>query len=870
MSQRTTLRAGLLVLMLILAGGCAAQAHAQATIHLDEDITIDKDTVWDEDVTVDHRWVTITDGATLTIKPGVTVTFTGGYASPVLPSGIVVYGGALVAEGTEARPITFQRSGEDDYFTIFIDHNPDSDAAVRASFLRHVRIVGGGIGPWENSDPPVLIGFFMPVAHAAESLEGRSPAVHVYGGSLTIENSVIENSRHTGIQVEGGGLRVVNSNFIDNERDIAARSDTYVTVNHCWFGDKEVDGVTTINDREEALIVDPIVVVPGILGSALVDGEWVMDPILHVYDDLISSLMLNGYTREYVEPFPYDWHASNRVTAGLLSDKIRDVREQTMMSRVDVVAHSMGGLVTRAYIQGDAYRDDIDQFLTLGTPHKGAPKAYLMWEAGESPKDLTDRVLKLHLRNEAKHNGYDSLKDYTHEKVPSASELLPIYDYIKDAESDDLRRYPDGYPRNSLLEELAGPSLSRLSRVRFTNIVGTVPEHTTITGYTVDDGDGWDHGKPVGFGGKNASGVTMGSGDETVPTESARDISAQEIIEVSAKHTGIPDAAQCTIMHQLGDMDPSDCDDLSVINVVNLFMLNVFSPVDVMVTAPDGKRVGTDPATGRSVNEIPGAYYTGNDTKSEFLTIPNPKDGDYVVTTVGTGNGAYRIETSVIADKGEGTAAEDVTTKTGTATDGQQESFTVTVADKGTAISRQGEDDGTADTSADGAVAAAVSGNDDDDDNDKDDNGNHHTKKKSLLATVLGDSTEAADVATTDSGVQSVTDDKSVIATVTDAVKDLLPRVAGVSDEHAGEPASAQPLWWRIVSAVLWTLAVVVALVGLAAYVAARWRRRVAGQDVSASGAAADASRPMPRVVAPPVDTQQGDTQPHLPDDAIL
>ncbi len=69
----------------------------------------------------------------------------------------------------------------------------------------------------------------------------------------------------------------------------------------------------------------------------------------------------------------------------------------------------------------------------------------------------------------------------------------------------------------------------------------------------------------------------------------------------------------------------------------------VFSPVDVMITAPDGRRVGYDPASGQTVNEIPGAFYSGNDTDMEFVLIPGGHEGNYTITTTGTGSGPYTV-----------------------------------------------------------------------------------------------------------------------------------------------------------------------------------------------------------------------------------
>ena len=74
-----------------------------------------------------------------------------------------------------------------------------------------------------------------------------------------------------------------------------------------------------------------------------------------------------------------------------------------------------------------------------------------------------------------------------------------------------------------------------------------------------------------------------------------------------------------------------------------ILALLVWSPVDVLVTDPDGRRIGYDPAAGEIVNEIPNAFYSGNGAEEEFFLLPAGKEGDYTVTTTGTGSGPYAV-----------------------------------------------------------------------------------------------------------------------------------------------------------------------------------------------------------------------------------
>ncbi|TSC75925.1 MAG: Uncharacterized protein G01um101430_95 [Parcubacteria group bacterium Gr01-1014_30] len=72
--------------------------------------------------------------------------------------------------------------------------------------------------------------------------------------------------------------------------------------------------------------------------------------------------------------FPYDWRLDLYSAKDLLKQKIDDIKLQTGSQKVDVIAHSMGGLLTKAYIETYG-EDSIDKLIFIGTPHLGAPKA---------------------------------------------------------------------------------------------------------------------------------------------------------------------------------------------------------------------------------------------------------------------------------------------------------------------------------------------------------------------------------------------------------------------------------------------------------------------------------------------------------------
>ncbi|MBI5734181.1 MAG: putative Ig domain-containing protein, partial [Candidatus Kerfeldbacteria bacterium] len=392
---------------------------------------------------------------------------------------------------------------------------------------------------------------------------------------------------------------------------------------------------------------DPVIIVPGIMGSAEKNGVWIIDPILHTYDDLIETLKVNGYTEgQDLFTFAYDWRWNNTLTAVSLQNKINQVQAVCGCAKVDLVAHSMGGLVARSYIQSDRYENDIDQLIFLGTPHLGAPKAYLMWEGGEFGVEFEDRFQKFMFSREAKRLGFSSLFDYVKNgPITSAQQLLPIYDYLRDKNASSLRTYPNNYPRNTFLENLKDNISGLLdSGVRITNIVGELDESSTINSIRVvpsAPNQLWEHGYPDGFDGSTADrGLEVGKGDATVPIESSSYLDS-DLQTLVTSHLGLPTKAEALVFKKLIGTSASELIDNSRFINIRFLIIKILSPVDVVIIAPDGKRVGKDFSTSQELNEIEGAFYSGFVGDDEYVTIPNPLDGEYKIMAQGADNGGF-------------------------------------------------------------------------------------------------------------------------------------------------------------------------------------------------------------------------------------
>lgn len=98
--------------------------------------------------------------------------------------------------------------------------------------------------------------------------------------------------------------------------------------------------------------------------------------------DMVNSLYINGFdTWQFY--YPYDQY--NYYSGQLLRKSISKILNEggpigsfsgRYLDSVYIVAHSMGGLVARSYIQDLSYKKDIKKLMMLGTPNHGSYSAY--------------------------------------------------------------------------------------------------------------------------------------------------------------------------------------------------------------------------------------------------------------------------------------------------------------------------------------------------------------------------------------------------------------------------------------------------------------------------------------------------------------
>lgn len=161
-----------------------------------------------------------------------------------------------------------------------------------------------------------------------------------------------------------------------------------------------------VDDDPEADSLGDGVSAPRLVGAAhLVPGLWKIDVYSGLERFLVAGLGL--VPGENYFPFPYDWRRDNRASARLLQRRaegwLQDWRRSSGAddARLVLVGHSMGGLVSRYYVEALGGWQHTRAVVTYGTPFYGSLNAvdYLVngFRKGVGPlkADLTPMLRSL-------------------------------------------------------------------------------------------------------------------------------------------------------------------------------------------------------------------------------------------------------------------------------------------------------------------------------------------------------------------------------------------------------------------------------------------------------------------------------------------
>jgi pimeloyl-ACP methyl ester carboxylesterase len=109
-----------------------------------------------------------------------------------------------------------------------------------------------------------------------------------------------------------------------------------------------------------------------------------------VWGSLREDLKADGYSDTELFSWGYDTHRSvNETLSGRFAAYVDDVRRRTGATRVDVVSHSFGSLVTRWYVTYGGGGRTVDRWVSLGGPNHGTSTAWAcaLWD--QACRDMT-------------------------------------------------------------------------------------------------------------------------------------------------------------------------------------------------------------------------------------------------------------------------------------------------------------------------------------------------------------------------------------------------------------------------------------------------------------------------------------------------
>lgn len=193
-------------------------------------------------------------------------------------------------------------------------------------------------------------------------------------------------------------------------------------------------------------IVNEVVIVPHIIEQRQYSA---------LGDYLVAGL---GYTRgKDLLEFGYDWRHDVRLSAQRLAEAIEGWRIKAPLT---IVAHSLGTLVTRYYVERLGGKQLVERIILMGGPHYGTPKglAVILSGPGLLPFGMGDERMRAVLAT-----------------FPSAYQILPVYPCVIDQNDS----YIDVLEDESWLPERQRPFLSAARSFR--RELGTVSSVSTVS-----------------------------------------------------------------------------------------------------------------------------------------------------------------------------------------------------------------------------------------------------------------------------------------------------------------------------------------------------------------------------------------------------
>jgi len=408
---------------------------------------------------------------------------------------------------------------------------------------------------------------------------------------------------------------------------------------------------------------------PSVFYGSIIDNP---DKLFDYSEGLMSDLNTQGYKQnQYLFTFPYDWRygvtgtfGNGSTTVDLLQAKIQEIRNITHSDKIDVIAHSTGGLLVKKYVMDNPADHHIDKAIFVGVPNTGAPKAIKTLVQGDNFNiyGLNDQEMKKISRN-----------------LPIIYDLFPSQKYFATKGSYYKVVKQNAFGMVSGVEQLDFDQTNDLLIQKGFNSQALINARELHTA-AFDDYDlrtaGVDLYSIVGCKADSIASVVekritslfgqefslydapeTKPGDGTVPLESATNLpvdQSKKYYALKSDHgkmlsqngirqeiINLATGSGLSVDPEIITQDFAKCDTKEQ-------AMYVYSPVDIEVTDEQGNTLGFAP-DGSLQNDIPNAgFYVFGERK--FVFLPTDNSQHYNVNLKGTDNGSFTFKTQEIAN----------------------------------------------------------------------------------------------------------------------------------------------------------------------------------------------------------------------------
>lgn len=376
-------------------------------------------------------------------------------------------------------------------------------------------------------------------------------------------------------------------------------------------------------------------------------------------EKLIADLHNQGYTdNQNLFLFPYDWRRELSSTANNeLKNKLDEILAVNGGKKIDILAHSQGGLVIKKLLlDHPQYQNKIGKLIFVGTPHLGAPKAAKALLYGDS---MNVSFLGLGLDpEEIKRIGLH---------MPSVYELLPseaYFDHYVGYLGEMKRLTPFSvaavlYGKAETNSSLAGNGLDAglihiADNFHDASLDNFTFSFTPIKAYNIV---GCQEATLTEIFQRNSGKIKLvyNAGDGTVPVKSANNVyGAKTYFARKTEHgkmlteDGTRQQIESLLSGNETVFDPLQMTTDSVDCTFHGRSVSVHSPVKIDIYDSLGNHTGRD-ENGNIEIEIPRSQYD-EIGEEKFVFLP---DGDnYQIKLSGTGSGTFDLYDDQINESG--------------------------------------------------------------------------------------------------------------------------------------------------------------------------------------------------------------------------